>query len=84
MARCQAVIGGWAQMPFRRDGSTETFVPLAVSDFCHTHVAAELNLFEHDVSESHEVKGHKGHPTPHLRLRGAGGGTGETPWQLRG
>lgn len=67
VAHCQAVIGGWAQMPFRRDGSTETFVLLAVPDCCHTHVAAaELSLFERDVSKGHEAKGHKGHPTPHL------------------
>lgn len=30
VAHCQAVIGGRAQMPFRRDGSAKTFVPLAV------------------------------------------------------
>lgn len=56
------VIGGWAQMPFRRDGITEGFVPLAVPVRCRTHVAAELNLFAH-VSTSHEGKEHRGHAT---------------------
>lgn len=62
VAHCQAVIiGGWAQMPFRPGGSTETVVPLAVPVccHCHTHVAAELNLFAQDVCNSHKV-GHKG------------------------
>lgn len=47
-------------MPFRRDGSAEALVPLAVHVCCHTHVTAELNSFAQDVSKSHEVKGHGG------------------------
>lgn len=56
-------------MPFRRDGSTEVLVPLAVPVCCHAYVTAELNLFAH-VSKSHEVKGQRGHPSPHLRSPG--------------
>lgn len=74
VAHCQAVIGGWAQMPFRRDGGTKTFMPPAVPDCCHTHVAAELNLFAHDVPKSYEVKGQKGQSHPSSQTSGAGDG----------
>lgn len=57
-------------MPFRRDGSAEALVPLAVPVCCPTHVTAELNSFAQDVSKSHEVKGHGGHPSSQIS-RGA-------------